>query len=127
MREQIAGVKIAGGEEKNGVPVDDVAVSVAEEGAVGVEGDSEVELAGQGGDGGCEVFGMKRAAAVVDVAAIRVHVEVSGLDSAGAEEFRGLGGGSAVGAIHENAEIAEVHVNALAEPLDVSAAKGGIT
>ena len=68
--EQAAGIQVAGGEQQDGVAIDDFAVFVGEEGAVGVavEGDAHGRLAAD--DFGGDDVGMERAAVLVDVAAV---------------------------------------------------------
>ena len=53
MREDAAGLHVSGGNQQDGVAIDDVAERVAEERAVGVavEGDAKVEVAGSGEQG----------------------------------------------------------------------------
>ncbi len=101
--EQAAGVEVAGGEEQDGVAVDDVAVLVGEEGAVGVavEGDAD------GGfvldDFGGDDFGVEGAAVLVDVAAVGRGVGDDDFAAEIGEELRGDGGGGAVGAVDDDA------------------------
>ena len=66
-----ARLHVAGGEEQNGIAVDDVALGIAEERAIGiaVEGDTEIEASGGQRDLLRDFAGMEGSAVGIDVAA----------------------------------------------------------
>ncbi len=127
--EDAAGFHIAGGDEEDGVSVDDVAEGVAEEGAVGVaiEGDADVEVAGAALHLGGDVLRVQGSAAVVDVAAGGRGVQSFGRDADAGKKFGSDGAGGSVGAVDEDAERLELRgLYASGKPVFVVGAQGGI-
>jgi len=119
----------AGGDEEDGVSVDDVAEGVTEESAVGVsvEGDAEIEVAGTALDFSGDVFGVESAAGIVDVASVGRDVKGFGGDADAGEELGSDGGGGSVGAVDEDAKVGEAGgVHAGGEPGFVVGTQGGI-
>ncbi len=106
--EKAAGLEVARGEEEDGVAVDDAAVLVGEEGAVGVAVEGDAERGFVVTDGAGDDLGVERAAVLVDVAAVGRGV---GDDDVGAAELReelgGDGGGGSVGAVDDDAAVVE--------------------
>ena len=103
--------EVARGEQKDGVAVDDFAVAIGEEGAVGVavEGDAHGGFALE--DFGGDDFGMERAATGVDVAAVGGDVGEDDLAATVGvefgEELRRDGARGAVGAVDDDAAAIE--------------------
>ena len=72
--EEAEGLEVAGGEQEDGVAVDDVAVLVGEEGAVGVAVEGDAHGGFLRDDFGGDDVGVERAAVLVDVAAVGAGV-----------------------------------------------------
>ncbi len=102
-----AGLEVAGAGEHDGVAVDDVAVLVGEEGAVGVAVEGDAEGGAGDFDLGGDDLGVEGAAVLVDVAAVGGGVgDVDGAVE-GLEELRGDGAGGAVGAVEDDVAVVE--------------------
>jgi hypothetical protein len=103
-------LEVAGGEQEDGVAVDDTAVLVGEEGSVGVavEGDAHggFGLRNFSGDDG----GVQGSAVLVDVAAVGAGVGDADFAAEVAKELRGHGGGGSVGAVDYDAVVVEGEV-----------------
>ena len=66
---------------------------------------------------------MERAASFIDVFAVGRNMNKCRLDAELAEEFRSFGCGGAIGAIHKNAQVAEIGLYAFGERLDIGVAQ----
>ena len=105
--ELAAGLEVAGAGEHDGVAVDDVAVLVGEEGAVGVAVEGDAHGGAGDFDLGGDDLGVEGAAVLVDVAAVGGGVgDVDGAVE-GFEELRGDGAGGAVGAVEDDVAVVE--------------------
>src|SRR6185437_7803845 len=105
--EQAAEVEVAGGEQKDGVAVDDAAVLVGEEGAVGVAVEGDAHGGFLGDDFGGYDVGVERTAELVDVEAVGAGVSDDDLAAKVGEELRSDRRGGSVGAVDDDALVIE--------------------
>jgi hypothetical protein len=101
-------MQVAGGGQQNAVTVDHAASGIAEQGAVGiaVESYAEIKLASGVRHHFPQGIRVQRAAAFVDIFSVGGDVDEGCLNAETAKQFGSLGSSGAVGAIHENAQLA---------------------
>ena len=123
--ELAAGLEVARAGEHDGVAVDDVAVLVGEEGAVGVAVEGDAEGGSGAFDLGGDDLGVESATVLVDVAAVGGGVgDVDGAVE-GFEELWGDGAGGAVGAVEDDVAVVEGDAgDSFEEEVDVVGAVG---
>ena len=93
------GVEIAGGEQQDGVAVDDFAMLIGKQHTVGIAIERDADGGSVPEDLGGDNLGVERAAAEIDVAAIGAGVGDDDLAAEIGEELRGDSAGGSVGAV----------------------------
>ena len=102
--ELILRFEVARNGKKNAVAVDDFSCFADEESAVGVAVECDTELGALGGHALLQTFKMKRAAAGVDVAAVRRHTHRDDIGSERAEKLGTEFIGGAIGAVQKDSK-----------------------
>ena len=127
--ESAACLHVPGGKQQDAIAVHDVTLRIAEQGAIGItiEGRAQIKMTLLRRHLFGNLFGMECAAAFIDVHAVGRSVKESRLYAACPKQFGSFCGCSAVRAIHQHPQLAQIAGDVVGQPFDIGTAQTGIT